>query len=648
MIYLKRLYLTVGWDNMGFFENLFKNNNITVVDNDITFSGDATDAIVKDPSLKYSKPKYVKGFVNKSFSNIIFEDSEYDLSTIDNAVQIDGILNRAVNTFTEQINKNGFDINIPNDKVFNHVMNRLKEIELGTNIATTEIIATISKQLVTYGNAYIIKVRKNNISKFGKPYELYNTTKNPIVGLFMAHASSIKIGLDNNNKVRYYKQVINGQEAIFKADDVIHLYYNRIPGLLTGRSPINQVLDDIRALRKLEEEAEILGFQYAVPLYLYKVGNDNHPAAPGEVDAVTMEVNHMNTYGIMCVPHTHSVETVTNNNDPIDIIKYIEHFKKRVYTGLGVSPVAMGESDTANRSTAESAYLTMQATTKTYQQIISEKLELELLKELIMDGGYSPQRFEYKLRFHEIDLESTIKKETHILQKYHANLITLTEARSEMDYEVDFENKELYMNQVQIPLIIADAKAKIKIQENAAKLNQQQQGPNEEDSTTVVKKSANGASVSTTTKHSGPAKTETGNKTTRSTEKQVVAKSRPENQHGKQLSRPTFKKDEIDGYESYINTLSDNLLNNNNYKSKINRDTFKIKVEEKLKHTILKVVDNIDSFENTMHTFSIRLNDKVNRLENIDSEVKADFVISSIIDEIISVRNSLEINDENE
>ena len=619
---------------MNIFD-MFKSQNYNLDSNqDLDINGNITDATVKDPSLKFAKPRYSNfSQTTRQIHNIEFVSSEYDLSTIANAVQIDGILNRYVNIFVEQINKNGYDIVVPDSKLQTHVDNRLREIELFTNTKNAELMTSIARQLVTYGNAYIVKSRKNNISKFGNSYKLFNRTVQPIVGLFVADASTMTIGLDSNNQVKYYKQVISGNERIFKLDDVIHLSYNKIPGLLTGRSSIISILDDVRALRKLEEEAEILGFQYAVPLYLYKVGSDNHPAAPGEVDSVAMEINNMNTYGIMCVPHTHNVETVTNNNDPIDIIKYIEHFKKRVYSGLGVSPAVMGESDTSNRNTAEAAYLSMQSITKAYQQIISNKLEMELLKEFVLDAGYSPARFEYEVRFKEIDLEATIKKETHILQKYQGNLITMTEARLELEMNSQIDEKDLYLNKIQIPLVNAEAESQMPVIEKQGEV-----------SIKVAKAAPKPAAGGTAAK--SPSKSTSK---TKSSEKSTTAKSQPANQHGKQLGRPTFKKDMIDGSIEYAKNIAKTLLNNDSYKSKLNRSTFTNKLSDNLKDTILQLSTNDSTLDSDiMHkTIMIRLNDRINRLSNIDSDEKYDYMINSIFDEITDLKNYLEINNEN-
>ena len=88
-------------------------------------------------------------------------------------------------------------------------------------------------------------------------------------------------------------------------------------------------------------------------------------------------------------------------------------------------------------------------------------------------------------------------------------------------------------------------------------------------------------------------------------------------------------------------------LNNMNYKSKLNRDTFVNKTLEHSKNTILKVVDNdLDKFNEVYNIFKIRLEDRVNRLESINSQEKFDYVVKSIIDETQSLELLLEMNDE--
>lgn len=487
---------------------------------------------VDDPTGKFSGIKHI-GNVFKyepNKKNVEFFKSEYDLSTIANAIQIDGILNRAVNLFVEQIMKNGFDCVSKDDKVQIHAKRRLDEISGGTNISIFELIANIAKQLVSYGNAYVIKVR--NKSLYGKPYQLYGKMSKPIVGLFLAEATTMEIGLDDKGQIDYYRQNIRGETRTWDARDVIHFTYNKIPGTLTGRSNIIPILDDIRALRKLEEEIEILGFQYSIPLYLYKVGTKEQPAAPGEVAEAAANVNSMPAYGMLVVPGNHNIEVPSNNSTPVEIMEFVNHFKFRVFSGLGVSPVAMGEVSTSNRNTGEVSDVSMQTITKSYQRIIKHKFEMEVLRELLLDGGYDFFEKPVEFNFPEIDLENQIKKETNTIQKFQNNLITRTEARFEMDYDKKLDESDTFLKLIEMPKLDA---------QNQVKLD-------------IAKKKA------------------------------IDTKVRPSNQHGKSTGRPKYKKDYLQDSIDVNNKLIDLLISDS--KSNFNKIKYSTEITKKIEDSI--------------------------------------------------------------
>jgi hypothetical protein len=439
---------------------------------DVVLANGQTDKRdVDDPTSKFCGPIHVGFETNRSTvrrKDVSYQRSEYDLETLANAVQLDGILRRTVNIYTEQILKNGYELNSQNDKIQKHTKNRIKEIQYFTGISFIEILSQICSQLVTYGNAYVIKERGKNLSQFGKPYRLYGRDNDPIVGIFVADASTMEVGLNNKGNLVTYKQKIRGESSEWDERDVIHFTYNKIPGCLTGQSPIIPVLDDVRALRKLEEEIEILGFQYSIPLYLYKVGNKDIPAAPGEIETVSSTIANMPTYGMLVVPGHHDITIPSNSSNVMDIIKYVDHFKSRIYGGLGVSPVALGQIDTSNRNTSQVADMGMQTITKSYQQIIKNKLELDLLREFLLDGNYSKLEDEIEFVFPEIDIETQIKKETHIIAKWQNNLITRTESRNEMTYENAINDEDTFLRLVDIPKIEAQTEGQMMVAKTKA------------------------------------------------------------------------------------------------------------------------------------------------------------------------------------
>lgn len=493
---------------------------------------------VEDPTAKFHGTRYVPQVQNitRVRKNVEFIRPEYDLPTIANAVQMDGILQRATNIFTEQVLKNGYEIVSKNERAQRHVHRRIKEIENLTGCPFYELMNSITRQLVTYGNAFIIKVRSGTKSRFGKPYMLYNREYDPIVGLFVADATTIQVGINDSGQIVNFKQSVHGQETYWDEREVIHIAYNRIPGTLMGMSSIIPVLDDIRALRKLEEEIEILGFQYSIPLYLYKVGTKEIPPAPGELDQATAQINNMPAYGMLVVPGHHTIEVPTNNNTPVDLLSFINHFKTRIYAGLGVSPVAMGEVSTSNRNTSEVMDTSMQTITKRYQQLIKCRLEMDLFRELLLDGKFDIFTDVVEFSFPEIDLESQIKKETNIIAKWQNNMITRKEARLELDYEATIDEDDTFLYQIDIPKIEAQKSIQVELANMKAK--------------SIAGKSGSASGPNNTRLLTGPASS--GSAVTRSTHKAIGAskavreiniKVAPENQYGKSTGRPKFVKD---------------------------------------------------------------------------------------------------------
>lgn len=632
-----------------FKEPLVPKTSETVLANGLTDKRD-----VEDPTGKFYGTRIITSQVNgyKLRKNVEFSKPEYDLPTIANAIQMDGILQRAVNLFTEQILKNGYDWISKNMKLQKYVNKRMKEIQNLTGIPFYELVGSISRQLVTYGNAYVIKVRSSTKSSFGKEYQLYNRDYDPIVGLFVADATTIQVGINDTGQVVNYKQNIAGNEVYWDEREVIHIAYNKIPGTLTGMSSIIPILDDVRALRKMEEEVEILGFQYSIPLYLYKVGNKDMPPAPGEIDQVKETVNNMPAYGMLVVPGHHTIEVPTNTNTPVDLLSFVNHFKSRIFAGLGVSPVAMGEGSSNNRNTSQVMDVSMQTITKRYQQLIKNRLEMDLFREIMLDGEFDINNETLEFTFPEIDLESQIKKETNIIAKFQNNMVTRSEARNELDYETKIADEDTFLRLVDIPKIEAQQALAMDVAElnaeTSIKLAKSKPAP-----------SASGGSAATGAAPALPKPGVGGHSVTKMThkvigppkeKKGISNKVAPANQHGKSSGRPKYVKNSIDslideslnkvhillqdeGHESALNiiTLSNKLIENahTNIKQFVN-DTISDLCN--YHHIQLPEQDNI-VIDNYLDNVEVVIKDKIKRLGNkLDSSIKVDIFSEELRD----------------
>src|SRR5690606_15855441 len=118
----------------------------------------------------------------------------------------------------------------------------------------------------------------------------------PVAGYFILDPTSMRILRDIHGRVLKYQQNIPhvGEYPTFKPEDIIHIFYDRKEGFSFGTPYIIPALDDIRSLRRMEENIEMLMLSHLYPLYQYIVGTEDHPAeiyedGTTEVDIIKQE-----------------------------------------------------------------------------------------------------------------------------------------------------------------------------------------------------------------------------------------------------------------------------------------------------------------------------------------------------------------------
>ena len=163
-------------------------------------------------------------------------------------------------------------------------------------------------------------------------------------------------------------------------------------------------------------------------------------------------------------------------------------------------------------------------------------IRINVFNELLFEGGYDPTTNPSSAgesdrcfsKFKEIDVDTQVKKENHIIQKFVNNTITLTEVRLALGMTPEVDAEELYSGlQAKTQINIAGAQAELSAQ-NAPE-----------------PKNSDGQKSATTGQRNLPnARKGTGNK------------SRPQNQNGR-LSSPNIKR-----HDNKFLTVIENLLEN--------------------------------------------------------------------------------------
>ncbi len=388
---------------------------------------------------------------------------EYDYRSVEinAAVSVDPLLARGVSKYIELIMSNGIQFISDNQKTLSYVRKRLEEIFFASSTSLDDMIRRISYDLIVYGNTFVV-LSRNAANTSGKPYTYDSQAKlQPISAMFLADPRTMKIMRNQNGQVFKYQQDLNQEFAAiqtvkymtyetmpqigyaapyngrqpnvrtFEPSDVIHFAYNKDDLSAYGRSFLWEVLDDLSILRDLEYVAYEMVKNKVVSIGVYTVGTQDAPATQGEIEAVRSELNISPDDPLIILPERHDFKLQTVTSLP-DITNYINHFKQKVYSALGLPSIAFAEGDSSNRATADVQMKAAFDRVRELQGIIADKFNTEIISQILRDGGYKypvDESNTVKMHFADPDVDMKIKKENQAVFLYEHNAITFDELR---------------------------------------------------------------------------------------------------------------------------------------------------------------------------------------------------------------------------
>jgi len=388
-----------------------------------------------------------------------FEPSPYDFDRIIQAVDTDSYVRQATLKYKELFWKEGWSIAGENADAVAYLHQRIDFMEMAMKRPFIDFLIEVVDSLVKFGNVFIVKAR-GDMSEFFPTALSSIDTNQPVIGYYLIPTEQVRILRDKFNRPKAYQQQTdpftyspNDKDPVWTADRVIHLHFDRKTGRAFGTPFLSNVLDDVVALRQLEEDIQNLVHRELFPLYKYKIGTADQPAEPWEIDQAEQEIENMRSEGGLILPYRHDVEVIGANQTALDATEYLNHFKERVAIGLGVAPHHLGMMmGGGNRSVTDRLDTALYDKVKQYQKQFAEMVRLHIFNELLFEGGFDPivnpieentsDRCYFK--FNEIDVDTQVKKETHIIQKYTNSVITLPEARAELGMDPEYDKDELF------------------------------------------------------------------------------------------------------------------------------------------------------------------------------------------------------------
>lgn len=406
-----------------------------------------------------------------------FEPSPYDFDRIIQAVDTDSYVKQSISKYKDLFWKEGWKIVGENQEAVAYLYQRIDYMEMAMKRPFLDFLIDLSDQLIKFSNVFAVKARGDLSEYFPTTLTPVNATQ-PIVGYYLIPTEQVRILRDKYNRPKSYQQATDpltysptDRDPVWASDRVIHLFFDRKPGRAFGTPFLSNALDDIVALRQMEEDIQNLVHRELFPLYKYTIGTADQPAEPEEIDKAAAEIENLRAEGGLILPFRHDVDVIGSGQEALDASSYLDHFKERVAIGLGVAPHHLGMTmNGGNRSMSERLDTALYDRIKQFQKQFAEMVRLHIFNEILFEGGFDPIKNPLEtdvsdrcyFKFNEIDVDTQVKKETHIVQKFVNSIITLTEARTELGIDPEVNQDDLFsgiQNAMQRDLIDAQQDA---------------------------------------------------------------------------------------------------------------------------------------------------------------------------------------------
>lgn len=532
----------------------------------------------------------IKRLDNKSYSyNDRFRGNwfkpEYDLTELQIAQDTDAYLFKAIQKKVHKIILAGWEFVGKDKEVVNYIKKRIREIEIVSGKAFDELVISTAHDLARYSNCMWVKVRDPEASSgVIRPHQ--NKELDPVAGYFILPFETLWFKVKPNGEIKKIMQIMHNTARMkeWNPEDVIHFYTNRKPGFAMGTPEVLPVLEDLALLRRMEENIEGLVDANLNPLFHYTVGTDEHPERYGpdgtkETDIVRQTIEYMPSGGIFVSDHRHKIEAIGSEGKALNAIEYLEYFKKRVFAGLGVSPMDMGEADSANSSTASTLSKSAIQDVEALQANIKIFIDNYVINELLIEGGFTdaimdPEK-RVEIKFGTVDKEEKSKLENQTIQLWLNKLITEDEARKRLgekpieDKDRDHTYYKLYEEPAALLKIMGsavDASAQALAKNPSSNLTEAQLSKEKNEKQKQQEKF----------NQNQPQAQMKGNVIKPGATNQSNNQARPANQKGVR-NAPKFNKDEINDKNNLISETLDKILSNEEIDKVLNDFIEKVK-----------------------------------------------------------------------
>lgn len=390
-------------------------------------------------------------------------NSGYDMQRMISALETEPYVARVVDQLRMGVMQRGCDFVSKNADYANYIRKRFFEMEKVSNFTLRDHISALVAHTMLQGQGFITLNRNENASSGREWVRFDGKVFKPIAAIEVQDTTSMRINYDyqKNKLLSYYqlktstigddgKSLINwgggfssfgtgrkrNNESVVEwtPEDVVHMRWMPLAGKVWAMPPFLPVIDDILALREIEESVQLLIYQYGHPILHGTVDVPDPDAKQLAINRITANLEAVEGNGALVTGNEVAFTMIGSEGKAIQLEGYLAYFKARVLSGLYTSGISMGDGNSANRNSAAIIDKRQQEVIRELQTLLIDAFQ-PIIDDLLMEAGVSlGDIFENRvsLWFPDPDISTKIANEQHYMLLYQSNCITETEMRKEL------------------------------------------------------------------------------------------------------------------------------------------------------------------------------------------------------------------------
>ena len=421
---------------------------------------------IKDPTLYGGVTRLYSWDSNAcgTHGSLKFED-------ISRAYSVDSYIRQGVDKYVELSTKHGWYLDSETPNPVNYILSRFSLMGPMTDTPFPVLVDNLVLDFIKYGNAFWIKKRQKPPEGISiLPDVGAGGNKLPVLAYFRADPRQMSpVWSKDGRQILGWELTPAGSPntTFYKRSDIIHFPYNVQAGQIWGTPHLLPVLEDIREYRRCEEYVIKLLYKHLNPLMHHEIPDLTAGLGTGrsaDLDLAQFSHQVIAPDGMIVTPPGHKISMIGAESRALRGEGYMKLLRERLYAGLGVNQIVMGEGENTTVGSADAMTATMHNKAKFFQRQLAAMLTEFVLYELLVEGGFDPinPKTTVKWTWNEMETEALIARENHATQLYTNNGITESEFRRFLGKKpmTDKEHQDTYLERVLIPKIEAEAKAK--------------------------------------------------------------------------------------------------------------------------------------------------------------------------------------------